>query len=186
MSDNGNSGERSKRAEVMRQSQAIMALIEAAGRDLDCNGPTPGIQLKHRLEARWEIARETLPEEVRCALQGDFLPGSADQIPGNFSEAAVSDLTKILDQVALEFSKQGGSTYGLAVARCVLVRLIGKAKELEEGKPLHHLSRIPVLFVNEDPWVICLNPYTKQIYRIFHGAREFSAIFGGRLGLSGN
>jgi hypothetical protein len=35
------------------------------------------------------------------------------------------------------------------------------------------------LSLNEDPWVICFNPHTRQVYRIVHGARDFPAIFGG-------
>ena len=47
------------------------------------------------------------------------------------------------------------------------------------GHPRHDVQpRRPTLFLNEDPWVICFNAQTRQIYRILHGARDFPAIFG--------
>ena len=99
---------------------------------------------------------------------------SAD-LPGNLSRKAVEDLVQILRRSSREF--------GVVTARHSRERLITRIREIEAGTAIGHCrpdvpSRRPILFLNEDPWVICFNPGTRHIYRIVHGARDFPALFG--------
>ena len=103
------------------------------------------------------------------------LDWSAD-LPGNLSRRALEDLLKILRRSSREF--------GVAVARKARERLLTRVREIEMGTAIGHRrtdvpTRRPILFLNEDPWVLCFNPDTRQIYRIVHGARDFPALFGG-------
>ena len=98
------------------------------------------------------------------------------ELPGNLSRQAVDDLVQILRRSEREF--------GAAVARRSRDRLLARIRSVEDGKAIGHRRqdvrpRRPTLFLNENPWVICFNPETGQVYRILHGARDFPAIFGG-------
>jgi plasmid stabilization system protein ParE len=71
----------------------------------------------------------------------------------------------------------------VAVARQSRERLIAQMRQIEAGTAIGHRrtdvpSRRPMVFLSEDPWVICFNPENRQIYRILHGARDFPALFG--------
>jgi plasmid stabilization system protein ParE len=104
------------------------------------------------------------------------LPDLPGDLPGNLSQWAVDDLIRILRRSAQEF--------GALVARRSRDRLLARIRSVEAGTAMGHRRqdvrpRHPTMFLNEDPWVICFNPHTRQIYRILHGARDFPAIFGG-------
>jgi plasmid stabilization system protein ParE len=71
------------------------------------------------------------------------------------------------------------------VARQSRDRLLLRVQAIRNGTVTGHRrydvpTRRPTRFLNEDPWVICFNPDTRQVYRILHGARDFPALFGGR------
>ena len=98
------------------------------------------------------------------------------ELPGNLSRQAVDDLIRILRRSAREF--------GAVVARRSGDRSLLQAAAIRNGTAIGHRrhdvqSRRPTHFLNEDPWVICFNPDTRQVYRILHGARDFPALFGG-------
>jgi len=98
------------------------------------------------------------------------------ELPGNLSRQAVDDLIRILRRSERDF--------GVAVARRSRDRLLARIRSIEDGRAIGHprqdvRPRRPTLFINENPWVICFSPETRQIYRILHGARDFPAIFGG-------
>jgi plasmid stabilization system protein ParE len=97
-------------------------------------------------------------------------------LPANLSRQAVDDLIRALRRSARDF--------GVVVARRSRERLLARIGSVADGTAIgHHRQdvrpRRPTLFLNEDPWVICFNPHTRQVYRILHGARDFPAIFGG-------
>jgi plasmid stabilization system protein ParE len=99
-----------------------------------------------------------------------------DELPANLSRQAVDDLIRILRRSAREF--------GVVVARRSRERLLARVRSVADGTAIgHHRQdvrpRRPTSFLTEDPWVICFNPHTRQVYRIVHGARDFPAIFGG-------
>jgi len=100
------------------------------------------------------------------------LPG---ELPGNLSRQALDDLIRILRRSAREF--------GASVARRSRDRLLLQVEAIQSGTAFGHRRhdvqpRRPTHFINEDPWVICFNPDTRQVYRILHGARDFPALFG--------
>jgi plasmid stabilization system protein ParE len=104
------------------------------------------------------------------------LPGLPGDLPGNLSRQAADDLIGILSQSAREF--------GTVVARRSRDRLLTRIAAIQNGTAIGHRrqdvrTRLPTRFLREDPWVICFNPDTRQVYRILHGARDFPAIFGG-------
>jgi plasmid stabilization system protein ParE len=110
------------------------------------------------------------------------LPGLQVALPGNLSRRAADDLIRILRRSAREF--------GQIVARRSRDRLLARIKTVEDGPAIGHRRqdvqpRHPTLFLNEDPWVICFNPHTRQVYRILHGARDFPAILGATGGHDG-
>jgi plasmid stabilization system protein ParE len=109
-------------------------------------------------------------------------PELPEDLPGNLSQQAVSDLIGILRRSAREF--------GTMVARRSRDRLLIQVKAIENGTAVGHerrdvRPRRPTQFLNEDPWVICFNPSTRQVYRILHGARDFPAILGRSAGKAG-
>jgi plasmid stabilization system protein ParE len=104
------------------------------------------------------------------------LPDLVVELPGNLSRQAVDDVIRILRRSIREF--------GVVVARRSRDRLLARIKAIERGTATGHKRhdvqpRRPTLFLNEEPWVICFNPHTRQVYRILQGARDFPAIFGG-------
>jgi plasmid stabilization system protein ParE len=104
------------------------------------------------------------------------LPDRPGQLPGNLSRQAVDDLIRILRRSAREF--------GVAVFHRSRARLLMQIEAIQDGTAIGHRrpdvpARRPTRFLNEDPWVICFNPDTRQVYRILHGARDFPALFGG-------
>ena len=104
------------------------------------------------------------------------LPHLPGDLPGNLSRQAADDLIRILHRSARDF--------GAVVARRSRDRLLARIKAIQNGTVIgHHRhdvpTRRPTRFLNEDPWVICFNPDTRQVYRILHGARDFPTIFGG-------
>ena len=97
------------------------------------------------------------------------------ELPGNLSRQAIDDLILILRRSADEF--------GVPVARRSRERLLLRVEAIRNGTAIGHRRndvrpRRPTHFLNEDPWVICFNPDTRQVYRILHGARDFPALFG--------
>jgi plasmid stabilization system protein ParE len=104
-------------------------------------------------------------------------PDLLGRLPGNLSRQAGDDLVRIL--------RRSAQTFGVAVGRRSRDRLVAAINAVEDGTAIGHRRqdvrpRRPTLFLNEDPWVICFNPDTRQVYRILHGARDFPALFGGR------
>ena len=102
-------------------------------------------------------------------------PDWSAALPGNLSRKAVEDLVRILRRSSREF--------GVAIARQSRERLIARIRAIETGAAIGHPradvpSRRPILFLNEEPWVICFNPNTRHVYRIVHGARDFPSLFG--------
>lgn len=98
------------------------------------------------------------------------------ELPGNLSRQTADDLVRILRHSERQF---GAATRGRSRDR-----LLARIRAVEEGGAIGHprqdvRPRRPTLFLNENPWVICFNPETRQVYLILHGARDFPAIFGG-------
>ena len=110
------------------------------------------------------------------------LPDLPGGLPGNLSRSAVDDLIRLLRRSAREF--------GVVVSRRSHARLLRQIEAIRDGKAIGYRRpdvqpRRPTRFLNEDPWVLCFNPDTRQVYRILHGARDFPALFGGSIADSG-
>jgi len=102
------------------------------------------------------------------------LPGPINAFSANLSRQAVEDLIRILRRSERDFG---------AVARRARDRLLTCIPAIENGtaidRPRHDVQpQRRTLFLNEEPWVICFNPHTRQVYRIIHGSRDCPAIFG--------
>jgi plasmid stabilization system protein ParE len=103
------------------------------------------------------------------------VPEQFGKLPGNLSRQAVDDLIGIL--------RRSARVFGSVVAQRSRCRLLSKIQAIQNGTAIGHQradvrTRRPTEFLSEEPWVICFNPNTRQVYRILHGARDFPAVFG--------
>lgn len=102
------------------------------------------------------------------------MPDFEPPLPANLLPQAVRDIVRILRESRRE--------YGSIVARHSRDRLYARCNAIQMGLEKGHMRqdvrpRRPIRFANEAPWVIVFDPYSRNVYRVLHGKRDFPSLF---------